>query len=138
MVTIEPLGAPASLPALGQECRFAARGGTFAAVDYYLEHEGVLYPQPLRAEPDRSVRLYPEAPGRYALHAASRYALHAAWQSVRGESGWTHTEFHVKGAQGGAPQRVTAQGETLCRRRKPGHADRDLRPAQARFHQAGC
>jgi FkbM family methyltransferase len=104
LVTIEPLDA-GSPPALGQECRFVARGGPLAAVDYFLEHEGVLYPQPLRAEPDRSVRLYPEAPGRYALHAA--------WRTVQGESGWTHTEFHVKGVRGWAPQRVTAERERL-------------------------
>jgi FkbM family methyltransferase len=108
MVTIERLdspGPPGSPPVLGQECRFAARGESLAGVNYFLEHEGVLYPRPLRAEPDRGVRLYPEAPGRYALLAA--------WQSVRGESGWARTEFHVSGAHGSAPQRVTAGGETL-------------------------
>jgi FkbM family methyltransferase len=105
VVTIEPLDPPRSVPALGRECRFAARGESLVTVDYFLEHEGVLYPQPLRAEPDRSVCLYPEAPGRYALHAA--------WQSVGGERGWTHTEFLVKGAHGWTPQRVRAERETL-------------------------
>src|ERR1700674_2388585 len=105
MATIEQLDPPGSVPALGRECRFAARGESLVVVDYFLEHEGVLYPHPLRAEPDGSVRLYPEAPGRYALHAA--------WRSSRGESGWTRTDFHVKGAHGSAPQRVTAEGETL-------------------------
>jgi FkbM family methyltransferase len=105
MVTIELLDPPRSLPALGQECRFAAVGEPLAAVDYFLEHEGVLYPNPLRAEPDGSTRLYPEAPGRYALHAA--------WRSVGGENGWTRTEFDVKGARGSAPQRLAAGGEAL-------------------------
>jgi FkbM family methyltransferase len=105
MATLESLDPPRSVPALGRECRFAARGESLVAVDYFLEHEGVFYPQPLRAEPDGSIRLYPEAPGRYALHAA--------WRSQRGESGWTHTEFHVKGAHGWAPQRVRAERETL-------------------------
>jgi len=105
MVTIEQLDLPGSRPILGRECRFAARGEPLAAVEYFLEHEGVFYPHPLRGEPDGSIRLYPEAPGRYALHAA--------WRSLRGESGWTQTGFHVKGAQGSAPRRVTAEGETL-------------------------
>jgi FkbM family methyltransferase len=105
MATIEQLDPPGWLPALGKECRFAARGESLVAVDYFLEHDGVFYPHPLRGEPDGSIRLYPEAPGRYALHAS--------WRSLRGESGWTHIEFLVKGAQGSAPQRVTAEGETL-------------------------
>jgi FkbM family methyltransferase len=105
MVTIERLDAPQAPLALGQEGRFAARGERFAAVDYFLEHEGVLYPHPLRAEADGSVRVYPEAPGCYGLRAA--------WRSGQGESGWTRIEFQVKGAQGSAPQRVSAEGETL-------------------------
>jgi FkbM family methyltransferase len=105
MVTIEQLDPPRGLTALGQEGRFTARGEPLAAVDYFLEHEGVFYPRPLRAETDGSVRVYPEAPGRYGLHAA--------WRSARGESGWTRIEFQVKGAHGSAPQRVTAEGETL-------------------------
>jgi FkbM family methyltransferase len=105
MVTIEQLDPPGTLPALGQECRFAVHGESVAGVDYFLEHEGVLYPQALGAEADGSIRLYPEAPGRYTLHAA--------WRSVRGERGWTRIEFHVKGALGSAPQEITAEGETL-------------------------
>jgi FkbM family methyltransferase len=105
MPTIEQLDAPRLAPSLGRECRFAARGESLLAVDYYLEHEGVFFPQPLRGEPDGSIRLYPEAPGRYALHAA--------WRSSGGESGWARTEFHVKGARGSAPQQVSAEGETL-------------------------
>jgi FkbM family methyltransferase len=105
MATIEQLDPPGLVPALGRECRFAARGESLVAVDYFLEHEGVLYPHPLRVESDGSVRLYPEAPGRYALHAA--------WRSLQGESGWTQTEFHVKGARGSAPQRITAERESL-------------------------
>jgi hypothetical protein len=91
MVTIQQLDPPGTTPSLGQECRFGARGGPLAAIDYFLEHEGVFYPQPLRGEPDGSVRLYPEAPGRYALHAA--------WRSPEGQSGWAQIEFHVRGAQ---------------------------------------
>jgi FkbM family methyltransferase len=105
MVTIEQLDPPRALPALGQEGRFAARGEPLAAVDYFLEHEGVFYPNPLRAESDGSVRVYPEAPGRYGLHAA--------WRSARGENGWTRIEFDVRGPHGSAPQRVKAEGETL-------------------------
>ena len=105
MVTIERLDAPHAPLALGQEGRFAACGESLASVDYFLEHEGVLYPHPLRAEADGSVRVYPEAPGRYGLRAA--------WRSGLGESGWTRIEFQVKGAQGSAPQRVSAEGETL-------------------------
>src|ERR1700674_1030557 len=102
MATIEQLDPPGSVPALGRECRFAARGESLVVVDYFLEHEGVLYPHPLRVEPDGSIRLYPEAPGRYALHAA--------WRSERGESGWTQTEFHVRGALGSAPRKARPSG----------------------------
>jgi FkbM family methyltransferase len=105
MATIEQLDPPRSVPALGRACRFAARGESLAAVDYFLEHEGVFYPQPLRVEPDGSTQVYPEAPGRYALHAA--------WRTVHGESGWTRTEFAVKGACGSAPEQVVAEKETL-------------------------
>jgi FkbM family methyltransferase len=105
MVTIEPLTATDAHPALGREGRFAARGEPLATVDYFLEHEGVLYPHPLRAEADGSVCVYPEAPGRYWLHAS--------WRSAEGETGWSRREFHVRGAQGLEPQRVKTEGETL-------------------------
>jgi FkbM family methyltransferase len=105
MVTIEPLTATQSPAALGRESRFAARGKPLASVDYFLEHEGVLYPNPLRAEADGSVRVYPEAPGRYSLHAS--------WRATEGETGWARIEFHVRGAQGSEPQRVRTEGETL-------------------------
>jgi hypothetical protein len=72
MVTIEQVDRARSGPALGQECQFAVQGEPLAAVEYFLEHERVFYPDPLRAEPDHTVRLYPEAPGRYALHAGWR------------------------------------------------------------------
>src|SRR4051812_75778 len=103
MVTIERLDAPDAPLALGQEGRFAARGEPLAVVDYFLEHEGVLYPHPLRAEADGSVRVYPEAPGRYGLRAA--------WRSELGESGWTRIELQVKGAPGSAPRQVKTEGE---------------------------
>lgn len=105
MVTITQLEPSRAAPALGQEGRFAASGDALAAIDYFLEHEGVLYPQPLRTESDGSVRVYPEAPGRYGLHAA--------WRSERGEHGWARIEFQVKGTAGLAPQRVKADGERL-------------------------
>jgi FkbM family methyltransferase len=105
MVTIEQIDPPRSRPGLGQQCRFAARGDSLAEVTYFLEHEGVIYPRPLATDPDGSVRVYPEAPGRYALHAM--------WRSGRGESGRTRIEFHVAGASAPAPQQITAQGEVL-------------------------
>jgi FkbM family methyltransferase len=105
VVTIQQVDRAHPPPALGEECRFSARGEAVASIEYFLEHEGVLYPQPLRAELDGSIRLYPEAPGRYTLHAA--------WRSLRGQSGWTRTEFQVEGAHGSVPQRITAGAETL-------------------------
>jgi FkbM family methyltransferase len=74
-------------------------------VDYFLEHEGVLYPQPLQVESDGSVRLYPEAPGRYTLHAS--------WRSVQGTNGWARNDFHVRGSDRRVPQQVKADGESL-------------------------
>jgi FkbM family methyltransferase len=105
MVTIEQLDPAGSRPALGRECRFATRGEGLANLEYFLEHEGVLYPQPLVAERDGSIRLYPEAPGRYVLHAT--------WQSEGGGSGTTRIEFDVKGEAGSTPQQVAADGTKL-------------------------
>ena len=105
MVTIQQVAPGRSAPALGQECRFALQGEPVTRVDYFLEHEGVFYPEPLKAEADGAVRLYPEAPGRYSLLAA--------WRSARGEGGWSRIEFDVAGATGSAPQEITAEGETL-------------------------
>jgi len=105
IVTIEQLGTPGARPALGQESRFAVRGESIASVDYFLEHEGVLYQQPLRAEPDGSIRVYPEAPGRYRLLAV--------WRSAQGASGWSEIEYAVDGATGSVPQQITAEGEAL-------------------------
>lgn len=105
MVTIGPLDPDAARPALGRESRFAARGEVFARVEYFLEHQGVMYPRPLRTEADGSVRVYPEAPGRYALHAA--------WQTTGNESGWARTDFDIGGAAGDAPQRIRVAGEQL-------------------------
>jgi FkbM family methyltransferase len=105
MVTIGPLDPDAARPGLGRESRFALRGGVFARVEYFLEHQGVMYTRPLRTEADGSVRVYPEAPGRYALHAA--------WQTTSNESGWVRTDFDVGGASGHAPQRIRVAGENL-------------------------
>jgi FkbM family methyltransferase len=105
MVTIGPLDPDAARPTLGRESRFAARGDVFARVEYFLEHQGVMYPRPLRTEADGSVRVYPEAPGRYALHAS--------WQTAGNESGWARTDFDVGGAAGHAPERIRVAGETL-------------------------
>jgi FkbM family methyltransferase len=105
MVTLELIDPPHSKPALGQPCRFAARGDRLAGVQYFLEHEGVIYPRPLPIGSDGCVGVYPEAPGRYALHAA--------WRSVQDELGRTRIEFHVKGPADPGPQQVKAQGEVL-------------------------
>jgi FkbM family methyltransferase len=105
MVTIEPLTAAGAHLVLGRESRFAARGEALAGVDYFLEHEGVLYPHPLPALADGSVSVYPEAPGRYCLHAS--------WRAADGEAGWSRIAFHVQGAQGLAPQRIKAGGQRL-------------------------
>jgi FkbM family methyltransferase len=105
MVTIEqtePLGSP---PELGRECRFVARGESFLALEYFLEHESVFYPHAMNAAPDGSVRLYPEAPGHYVLHVA--------WCSVSHQSGWARTEFDLNTKQGWTPQRVGLKGEKL-------------------------
>jgi FkbM family methyltransferase len=105
MVTIDPLDPSSAAPGLGRECRFVARGGVFARLEYFLEHQGVMYPRPLRTEPDGSVRLYPEAPGRYVLHAS--------WLTARQETGWARTDFDVGGPTGHAPQKIRVAGETL-------------------------
>jgi FkbM family methyltransferase len=105
IVTIEQLATRGARPALGRESRFALRGEAIASVDYFLEHEGVLYSQPLSAEPDGSIRVYPEAPGRYRLHAV--------WRSAQGASGWSEIEYAVDGAAGSVPQQITAEGESL-------------------------
>jgi FkbM family methyltransferase len=105
VVTIERIGDGSSAPALARESRFRARGEFLEGVDYFLEHEGVLYPHPLRSESDQSVRLYPEAPGRYVLHAA--------WRAQGGKTGVARIDFDVSGPHGGAPRRVAADRDTL-------------------------
>lgn len=105
MVTLAQIQGPPSGPKLGQACRFVAQGQALSTIDYFLEHEGVFYPDPLPVEPDRSVRLYPEAPGRYRLHAA--------WSAPDGPIAWTFVEFNVPGPEGTAPLRVSVNGERL-------------------------
>jgi FkbM family methyltransferase len=105
MVTIEQIDPPYSRPLLGQQCRFAARGDALAEVQYFLEHEGVIYPEPLVSDAEASIRVYLEAPGRYALHAT--------WRSAHGASGRTRIEFHVAGASALAPQKIRSQGQVL-------------------------
>jgi FkbM family methyltransferase len=105
MVIIEQIDRPPAPPALGRESRFIAGGEPLATVEYFLEHDGVFYPAPLPCEPDGCVRIYPEAPGRYALHAV--------WRSSRGESGRTRRDFIVDGPGGVVPQRVRAGRERL-------------------------
>jgi FkbM family methyltransferase len=105
MVTIEQTYPTDTPPALGQECRFAAHGESFAALQYFLEHEGVLYPHALSAEPDGSIRLYPEAPGHYVLRVA--------WCAVSRHSGWAQTDFNLEPKKGTAPQRVGLEGQKL-------------------------
>lgn len=105
-MTIVQTDPPHASPSLGFECRFAVLDAKPATVEYYLEHEGVFYLEPLHAEPDGSVRVYPEAPGRYALHAHRP-------SSASGEGGWARREFRVAGPQEASPQRVRVDGETL-------------------------
>jgi FkbM family methyltransferase len=105
VVTLERVDNDHRAPALGQECRFAARAAARLAVIYYLEHEGVFYPHPLSSESDQSVRLYLEAPGRYVLHAA--------WRSPAGDGGWARCEFRVAGAAGSTPQQCRVDDERL-------------------------
>ncbi len=105
MVTIGPVDPNAPRPELGRESRFAARGGVFESVEYFLEHQGIMYPRSLRTEPDGSVRIYPEAPGRYALHAS--------WRTARNETGWARADFDVGGPAGYGPQRIRVAGEQL-------------------------
>ncbi len=105
MIVIEQIEPPHAPPSLGRECRFAARDTSPIAAEYFLEHEGVLYPQPLHSEPDGAVRLYPEAPGRYVLHAR--------WRSSPEAGGWASKAFTVAGPPGAAPQRVSADGQSF-------------------------
>ena len=102
MITIEQIDSVG--PALGKECRFITRGGSSAAVEYFLEHDGVLYPRALPAEPDGSVRIYPEAPGRYVLVAFLRSP--AGHESAR-------MEFEIDGAHDPMPRRVKIAGHRL-------------------------
>jgi FkbM family methyltransferase len=105
MVTIEQTYPIDSSPALGRECRFAAQGESFTALQYFLEHEGVLYPHALSTEPDGSIRLYPEAPGRYVVRVR--------WRSVSRHSGWAQAEFDLDAKRGSTPQRVGLGGLKL-------------------------
>jgi FkbM family methyltransferase len=82
-------------PALGRECRFALRVPLASAPAFYLEHDGVLYLEPLSVDGDGSVRLYPEAPGRYVLHAT--------WRAGEGTVQWARTQFHIAGEGPGSP-----------------------------------
>jgi len=74
-------------PALGQECHFRLSGAAFAAFEFFLEQDGILYPRPLPTEADGFVRVYPEASGAYVLHAA--------WSDVDGHRGRARASFSV-------------------------------------------
>jgi FkbM family methyltransferase len=76
-----------------------------ATIEYFLEHEGVLYPDPLAVQADGSTRIYPEAPGHYVVRA------HCT--SDEGENHWYETTFHVKGVEGDAPQRIRVADSRL-------------------------
>jgi FkbM family methyltransferase len=65
---------PQSSPTLGNECHFQLTGAPVDGVEFFLEYDGILYPRPLQSEPSGTVRLYPEASGRYVLHAYWREA----------------------------------------------------------------
>jgi len=104
-VVLEQIDRRDAEPTLGRECRFALRGErTVVPVEYFLEHEGILYSEPLRAEPDGSVRLFPEVPGRYILNAG--------WRSPT-ESGWVRASFSINGPRNPGPHRVRAHGQKL-------------------------
>jgi FkbM family methyltransferase len=92
-------------PALGRECRFALAGAAFASVEFFLEHDGVVYPRPIPAERDGSVRLFPEASGSYVLHAT--------WRDSSGTKGRARLDIRINGpAVGREPHQVTIDRQT--------------------------
>ena len=98
MPTIEKLQ-PQSAPQLGRECRFALVGDAPMDAEFFLEHQGILYPDPLATRgADGSVCLYLEVPGLYRLHAN--------WSSGSGERRCSSIEFEVGGQYLGWPQNV--------------------------------
>jgi FkbM family methyltransferase len=98
MVTVHQVLPVGRAPRLGEEVRFAPNRNLADQIQYFLEHDGVLYPQPLTAEADGSVRMYPEAPGRYTLYAAWRIAADCC--------GWTQASFAISGPANSVPQEV--------------------------------
>jgi FkbM family methyltransferase len=92
IVQLEPAGTG---PRLGVQCSFALSGRPFEAVQFLLEHERIRYPAPLPVEPDGSVRVFPEAPGRWSLIAL--------WRAPR-ESGEARFEFEIDGPRGVQPR----------------------------------
>jgi FkbM family methyltransferase len=89
---------------LGVECSFALSGRRFESVEYLLEHDRICYPTPLRAEPDGSVRIYPEAPGRWSLIALWR---------ARDESGEARFDFKIDGPHGVQPRPTWWHGRPM-------------------------
>jgi FkbM family methyltransferase len=104
MVTVRQLSPVGRVPQLGEQICFAP-SREVEAVEYYLEHDGVFYPEPLKADADRSVRLFPEAPGRYTLYAA--------WQTANSQRGWAHVEFVISGLSSSLPQEVRFEASTF-------------------------
>jgi FkbM family methyltransferase len=104
-VVIRQTYPPNEKPGLGRECRFELSGAAFAAVEFFLEHDGVVYPRPIPTEPDGSVRLFPEAAGAYVLHAT--------WRDAAGRDGRTRVDIRVDGpAVGREPRQVTIDRQT--------------------------
>jgi FkbM family methyltransferase len=104
MVKIEQLQ-PKSAPRLGEECRFAVVGEPVSGVEFFLEHQGILYPSCLASkDSDCSVRTYLEVPGRYRLHAT--------WRSAVGEQGSARIEFVVGGSYASSPRLVNVGDNT--------------------------
>lgn len=75
-------------PALGRECHFQLEGGPASGVEFFLEHEGILYPRPIPTD-GATVRLYPEASGRYVLHAF--------WDGADGSRGRAQLPIEIAG-----------------------------------------
>jgi FkbM family methyltransferase len=104
MVVIERV-APPGPASVGSICEFHVVGAAIQSVDFFLEHEGILYPDPLTTtRPDGSLELFVEVPGSYRLHAS--------WQSTSGERGLARTDFRA-GEYDAAPRVANAAGEKL-------------------------
>ena len=89
---------PDAPPALGLECHFQLAGGPADGVEFFLEHEGILYPRPIPADANGTVRLYPEASGRYVLRAF--------WRDAGGGPGRAELPIVIAGPSAGREPRL--------------------------------